>query len=165
MPTSFPGSLIFPPKNACIAARLIWQLVIHSCLIFVIFLISRRDGENNGFLAAVPLLPSPSRVVSLPNSLPFPFRTPATQATSLGAPDFLGQNCFCEFNVFSIEIFKISNLGRYKVYLFLGHHQCNIISSFSLFYGLLSGLGSLLGMFCCLCFASAAPLYYTGDEF
>ena len=44
------------------------------------FLISRRDGENNGFLAGVPLLPPPSRVVSRPNSLPLPFRTPATQA-------------------------------------------------------------------------------------
>ena len=55
---------------------------------------------------------------------------------------FPGQNCFCEFNVFSVEIFKISNLGRYKVYLFLGRHRCNIISTFSLFYGLLSGYGS-----------------------
>ena len=79
---------------------------------------------------------------------------------------FLGQNCFCEFNMFSIEIFKISNLGRYKEYLFLGHHPCNIISSLSLFYGLLPGLGSLLRMFCWLCFASAVnnKLYYTGDE-
>ena len=59
----------------CIAARLIWQLVIHSC---VIFLISRRDGENNGFLAGVPLLPPPSRVVSRPNSLPL--RKPALPA-------------------------------------------------------------------------------------
>ena len=47
---------------------------------FCYFLISRRDGENNGFLAGVPLLPPPSRVVSRPNSLPLPFRTPATQA-------------------------------------------------------------------------------------
>ena len=79
---------------------------------------------------------------------------------------FLGQNCFCKFNVFSVEIFKISNLGRYKEYLFLGHHPCNIISSLSLFYGLLPGLGSLLRMFCWLCFASAVSnkLYYTGDE-
>ena len=67
---------------------------------------------------------------------------------------FLGQNCFCKFNLFSVEIFKTSNLGRYKEYLFLGHHPCNIISSLSLFYGLLPGLG--LRMFCCrLCFASA----------
>jgi len=29
---------------------------------------------------SVPLLPPPSRVVSRPNSLPLPFRTPATQA-------------------------------------------------------------------------------------
>ena len=50
------------------------------CVIFVIFLISRRDGENNGLLAGVPLLPPPSRVVSRPNSLPLPFRTTATQA-------------------------------------------------------------------------------------
>ena len=57
-----------------------WQLVIHSCVIFVIFSISRRDGDNNGFLASVPLLPPPSRVVSRPNSLSLPFRAPATQA-------------------------------------------------------------------------------------
>ena len=44
------------------------------------FLISRRDGENNGFLAGVPLLPPPSRLDSRPNSLPLPFRTPDTQA-------------------------------------------------------------------------------------
>ena len=40
-----------------IAARLIWQLVIHSCVIFAC-IISRRDGENNGFLAGVSLPPS-----------------------------------------------------------------------------------------------------------
>ena len=39
-------------------------------LIFVIFSISRREGENNGLLAGVPLLPPPSRVLSRPNSLP-----------------------------------------------------------------------------------------------
>ena len=44
------------------------------------FLISRRDGKNNGFLAGVPLLLPPSRVVSRPYSLPLTFRTPATQA-------------------------------------------------------------------------------------
>ena len=53
-------------------------------VIFVIFLISRRDGENNGFLAGVPLLQPPSRVVSRSNSLPLPFRTPATQARGDG---------------------------------------------------------------------------------
>ena len=46
-----------------------------------LFLIRRQDGKNNGFLAGVPLLPPPSRVVSRPNSLPLPFRTPATQAS------------------------------------------------------------------------------------
>ena len=45
----------------------------HSYVIFVIFLIGRRDGENNGFLVGVPLLPPPSRVVSRPNSLPLSF--------------------------------------------------------------------------------------------
>ena len=44
------------------------------------FLIGRRDGENNGFLASVPLLPPPLRVASRRNSLPLPFRTPSTQA-------------------------------------------------------------------------------------
>ena len=47
------------------------------------FKISRRDGENNGFLAGVPLLRPPSRV-SRPNSIPLPFRTPATQAKLFG---------------------------------------------------------------------------------
>ena len=39
-----------------------------------------RDGENNGLLAGVPLLPPPFHEVSHPNSLPLPFQTPATQA-------------------------------------------------------------------------------------
>ena len=44
-------------KNKCFAARLIWQLVIHSCVIFA-YVISRRDGENNGLLAGVSFPPS-----------------------------------------------------------------------------------------------------------
>ena len=56
--------------------------------------------------------------------------------------------------------------------LFQGHPRCNIIYLFSLFYGLLSGLGSFLRMFCFLCFtpASAVSNQYTtiprrgGDE-
>ena len=47
------------------------------------FLTSRRDGENNGFLAGVPFLPPPSRVVLRLSSLSLPFRTPATQAICL----------------------------------------------------------------------------------
>ena len=40
------------------------------------------------------------------------------------------------------------------------------VYSLSLFYGLLSGLGSLLRMFWFLCFTSAVSnkLFYTGDE-
>ena len=61
--------------NKHIAARLIWQLVIHSSIIFAL-IISRRDGENNGFLAAVffppSLLSRPSRK-SLAPKTPFPF--------------------------------------------------------------------------------------------
>ena len=57
----------------------------HSYDIFVIFLIGRRDGENNGFLSGVSLLPLPSRVVWSPKSIPLPFRTPATQAIKIGA--------------------------------------------------------------------------------
>ena len=56
----------------------------------------------------------------------------------------------------------------YGLCRFLGHPCCNIIYSFSLFYGLLSGLGSLLGVFCFLCFMSAVSykiiIYYTDDE-
>ena len=37
-----------------------------------------REGERKG--KEFSLLPPPSRVVSRPNSLPLPFRTPATQA-------------------------------------------------------------------------------------
>ena len=65
--------------NKRIAARLIWQLVIHSCVIFA-YIISRRDGENNGFLAGVSLPPS-SRAPRAQNPLFLPFQTPATQAT------------------------------------------------------------------------------------
>ena len=54
-------------KNTCIAARLIWQLVIRSCVIFP-YIISRKDGENNGLL----------------NSLSLPFQMPATQASLHG---------------------------------------------------------------------------------
>ena len=35
----------------------------------------------NGLLSGVPLFPPPLRAVSSPNSLPRPFRTPATQVT------------------------------------------------------------------------------------
>ena len=51
----------------------------------------------------------------------------------------------------------------YGLCRFLGHPWCNIIYSFSLFYGLLSGLGSLLGVFCFLCLMSAVSykLYIT----
>ena len=41
---------------------------------------------------------------------------------------------------------------------YLGHPRCNIIYLFSLFYGLLSGLVSLLRMFCFLCFMSAVSI-------
>ena len=50
---------------------------------------------------------------------------------------------------------------------YMGHPRCNVIYLFSLFYGLLSGLGSLLRMFCFLCFTSAVSInlvYPTGDE-
>ena len=70
--------------NKRIAARLIWQLVIHSCVIFA-YIISRRDGENNGFLAGVSLPPSllarPSRFPRAQNPLSLSFQTPATQAS------------------------------------------------------------------------------------
>ena len=50
--------------------------------------------------------------------------------------------------------------------LLWGYPRCNIIYSFSLFYGLLLGLGLLLRMICFRCFTSAVrnKLYYTGDE-
>ena len=48
----------------------------------------------------------------------------------------------------------------------MGYPRCNIIDSFSLFYGLLSGLGLLVRMSCSLSFTLAVinRLYYTGDE-
>ena len=47
-----------------------------------------------------------------------------------------------------------------------GYPRCNIIYSFSLSHKLLSGLGSLLRMFCFLCVTSAvsSKLYYTRDQ-
>ena len=58
------------PKKTVQEIRLEYvQLVIHSCVMFVIFLISRPGGENSGFLAGVPLLPYVwSRAL-----IPFPF--------------------------------------------------------------------------------------------
>ena len=47
------------------------QLDICSCTSFE-YIISRRNGKNNGFLAGVPLLPSPSREVLRPKPIPFP---------------------------------------------------------------------------------------------
>ena len=44
-------------KNKCFAATLIWQLVIHSCVIFA-YVISRRNGENNSLLAGISFPPS-----------------------------------------------------------------------------------------------------------
>ena len=44
---------------------------------------ARREGSKR-----VPLPPPPSRVVSRPNSLPLPFRTPARQATLFAVLDF-----------------------------------------------------------------------------
>ena len=77
-------------KNGCVADYVhrgqTYLTASHSQLrYFCYFLISRQDGENNGFLAGVPLLPPRSLLVSRPNSLPLPlpFRTPATQASSL----------------------------------------------------------------------------------
>ena len=48
----------------------------------------------------------------------------------------------------------------------VAYPRCNIINWFSLLNGLLTGVGSLLRMFCFFCFMSAVSnkLYYTGDE-
>ena len=61
------------------------------------------------------------------------------------------------------SLLNFPNLGLCQ---FTSHPWCNVIYSSSLFYGLLSGLGSLLRMFCFLCFTPAVSnkLYHTGDE-
>ena len=82
---------------------------------FCYFLISRRDGENNGFLAGVPLLPPPSRVVSRPNSLPLPFRTPATQAT------------------FTVAFVMFSSLGSYSRLFFFRDLACSLACLFTFY--------------------------------
>ena len=80
--------------NRRITARLIWQLVIHSCVIFA-YIISRRNSENNGFLAGVSLPPSllarPSRFPRAQNPLSLPFQTPATQAINYSVEYFHGK--------------------------------------------------------------------------
>ena len=59
-----------------------------------------------------------------------------------------------------------SKIGRSNWQKKQGRPRCNIIYSFSLFYGLFSELDSLLRMFCFLCFTSAVGnnFYCTGDE-
>ena len=47
-------------------------LDVYSCVIFA-YIISRLDGDNNGALASVPLLPTLPKI-----PVPFPFRTPDT---------------------------------------------------------------------------------------
>ena len=74
--------------NKRIAARLIWQLVIHSCVILA-YIISRRDGENNRFLAGVSLPPS-SRAPRAQNPVSLPFQTPARHARW-----FFTQSSYC----------------------------------------------------------------------
>ena len=66
-----PKEKQYAKLNKRMAARLIWQLVIHRCVIFA-YIIRRRDGENNGFLAGGSLPPS-SRAprVSLAPKTPF----------------------------------------------------------------------------------------------
>ena len=80
--------------NKRIAARLIWQLVIHSCVSFA-YIISRRDSENNGFLAGVSLPPlllaRPSRFPRAQNPLSLPFQMPATQAINYSVEYFHGK--------------------------------------------------------------------------
>ena len=56
-------------------------------------IISRRDSENNGFLAGVSLPPfllgRPSRFPRAQNPLSLPFQTPATQANYIVDPFFV----------------------------------------------------------------------------
>ena len=105
--------------NKRIAARLIWQLVIHSCVIFA-YIISRRDGENNGFLAGVSLLPfllaRPSRFPRAQNALSLPLQTPATQATGKGSlQSSLTAVNGCELTMPSIRINSMFNSEKVKV--------------------------------------------------
>ena len=78
-----PKEKQYAKLNKRIVARLIWQLVIHSCVLFA-YVISRRDGENNGFLEGVSLLPfllaRLSRFPRAQNPFSLTLQTPATQA-------------------------------------------------------------------------------------
>ena len=83
----------------------------------VIFLISRWDGENNGFLAGFPFLPPPSRVVSRPNSLPLPFRTPATPARGFSVSNLLLRGFTVGVLVFAV----LFHLHEPALHEFFGH--------------------------------------------
>ena len=52
-------------------------LDVYSCVILA-YIISRRDGDNNGALAGVPHPPTLPKI-----PVPFPFRIPDTQAAEL----------------------------------------------------------------------------------
>ena len=105
--------------NKRMAARLIWQLVIHRCVIFA-YIIRRRDGENNSFLAGVSLLPfllaRPSRFPRAQNALSLPLQTPATQATGKGSlQSSLTAVNGCELTMPSIRINSMFNSEKVKV--------------------------------------------------
>ena len=73
---------------------------------------------------------------------------------------------FCEFQPwYSYKIYSYRKKKSLEWEL-KGHPRCNIIYSFSLSCRLLSGLGSLLRMFCFLCVTSAvsSKLYYTRSQ-
>ena len=81
------------------------------------------------------------------------------------------RRCFCFSFVCKISDIRICRREQYRPpstpsLIISGHPRCNKIYSFSVFYGLLSGLGSFLRMFFFHCFTSAVSnkLYYTADE-
>ena len=74
-----------------------------------------------------------------------------TEKTSLAALDYWRIRS-------NFVTFQVTETILHPNHFFSGHPRCNIIYSLSLFYGLLSGLGSLLRMFV------SNKLYYIGGE-
>ena len=55
-----------------IASRFIWQLDLHTVVLYFAYIISQQGGENSGVLAGVPLPPF-SLCMQFGAQIPFPF--------------------------------------------------------------------------------------------
>ena len=95
-----------------------WLTIV--IIIFVLFLIGLLSllTERLRF-TFTPILPPPSRAVSRPNSLPLPFRTPATQASQTADVNLYHVTKFTPYFQFTLYCFY-TKIGSFMPVLTIG---------------------------------------------